>query len=135
MDWLCASASEEKLYCWPCLLFQPKENQSWTDGGCSNYKNILSDCKHHSKSSSHLHNYKCLKTFGEHDILAALSEMVKMEKNRHNKKVEENREYLKRLTNTVQIYVSKNYHCVDMTKERIALIKVIIESSWIALQT
>ena len=23
IDWLCASVSEEKLYCWPCLLFQP----------------------------------------------------------------------------------------------------------------
>ena len=24
IDWLCASKSEEKLYCWPCLLFTPK---------------------------------------------------------------------------------------------------------------
>ncbi|XP_076061432.1 zinc finger MYM-type protein 1-like [Oratosquilla oratoria] len=50
IDWLCASSITEKLYCWPCLLFQPKANQSWTDGGYNNYKNILSDCKYHSKS-------------------------------------------------------------------------------------
>ena len=35
-DWLCASSSEEKFYCWPCLLFQSKSGQSWTDSGNNN---------------------------------------------------------------------------------------------------
>ena len=101
IDWLCASQVTEKLYCWPCLLFQPKANQSWTDGGYNNYKNILSDCKYHSKSLSHLSSYKSLKTFGKYDIVTAISESAKLEKEQHNKAVEENRQYLKQLTNAV----------------------------------
>ena len=106
IDWLCASAIQEKLYCWPCLLFQPKSGQSWTDGGYSNYKHILSDGKLHSKSMSHLNNYKCLKTFGVCDIMAVIGESAEVEKKRHNKLVEENRLYLKQLVNAV-IYLCK----------------------------
>ena len=25
IDWLCGSKTNEKVYCWPCLLFQPKK--------------------------------------------------------------------------------------------------------------
>ena len=38
IDWLCASETEEKLDCWPCLLFPPKSGFPWTDRGYSNYK-------------------------------------------------------------------------------------------------
>ncbi|XP_076057610.1 zinc finger MYM-type protein 1-like [Oratosquilla oratoria] len=106
IDWLCASSITEKLYCWPCLLFQPKANQSWTDGGYNNYKNILSDCKYHSKSVSHLSSYKGLKTFGQYDIVTVISESAKLEKQLHNKAVEENRQYIKHLTNAV-LYLCK----------------------------
>ncbi|XP_076030426.1 zinc finger MYM-type protein 1-like [Oratosquilla oratoria] len=106
IDWLCASSIKEKFYCWPCLLFQPKANQSWTDGGYINYKNILSDCKYHSKSVSHLSSYKGLKTFGQYDIVTVVSESAKLEKQLHNKAVEENRQYLKHLTNAV-LYLCK----------------------------
>ena len=82
IDWLCGSSYTEKLYCWPCLLFQPRANQSWTDGGYNNYKNILSDCKHHSKSLSHIGNYKALKTFGQSDIITAISESAKIERDK-----------------------------------------------------
>ena len=94
-DWLCASSSLERLYCWPCLLFQPRQNQSWTDGGYNNFKNILSDGKAHSITVRHLSNYKAMKSFGLHDIATSLSESAMHEKNHHNKLVEENRQYLK----------------------------------------
>ncbi|XP_076054442.1 uncharacterized protein LOC143033123 [Oratosquilla oratoria] len=106
IDWLCASSITEKLYCCPCLLFQPKANQLWTDGGYNNYKNILSDCKYYSKSVSHLSRYKGLKTFGQYDIVTVISESNKLEKQLHNKAVEENRQYLKHLTNAV-LYLCK----------------------------
>ena len=106
IDWLCGSSITEKLYCWPCLLFKPKATQSWTGAGYSNFRNILTDCKHHSKSLNHLESYKSLKTFGKHDIITAISESAKLANQIHNKEVEENRQYLKRLTNAV-LYLCK----------------------------
>lgn len=50
----------------------------------------MSDCKHDSKSS-HLNNYKCLL----YDIITAISESSKLEKEWDNKLVEENKQYLK----------------------------------------
>ena len=106
IDWLCASKSEEKLYCWPCLLFTPKSGQSWTDTGYTDYRHILADCKIHSKSMTHLNNYKRLKTFGMYDIVTAISESAKLEREMHNKLVEENRQYLKHLINAI-LYLCK----------------------------
>ena len=56
--WLCGSKTRQKLYCWPCFLFEPKVSQSWTINGYSNLKNLMCDSKHHSKSIGHLSNYK-----------------------------------------------------------------------------
>ena len=42
-----------------------------------------------------------MKTFGNFDIMAAISESAKIEKGLHNKMVEENRDYLKRLVNAI----------------------------------
>ena len=74
LDWLCGCAVTDKLYCWPCLLFQPKSNQSWTHAGYNNFRNILVDSKYHSKSLSHLTNYKSSKCFGKCDIVTAISD-------------------------------------------------------------
>ena len=106
IDWLCGSVTEEKLYCWPCLLFQPKLNQSWTDKGYNNFRNILVDSKCHSKSFNHFNNYKCLKSFGKRDITTAISNAAKIERQQHNSLVEENRKYLEQLTKAV-LYLGK----------------------------
>ena len=55
---------------------------------------------------THLNNYKRLKTFGMYDIVTAISESAKLERKRHNKLVEENRQYLKHLINAI-LYLCK----------------------------
>ena len=55
---------------------------------------------------TYLNNYKRLKTFGMYDIVTAISESAKLERERHNKLVEENREYLKHLINAI-LYLCK----------------------------
>ena len=54
------------------------KKQTWTDGGYSNYKNLLSDSKHHSKSVSHLGNYKSLKKFGKENIECSISNVARI---------------------------------------------------------
>ena len=61
IEWLCGSTSTNNLYCWPCLLFQPKTGQSWTDSGYSNYRNLKGDSPTHGSSKNHLANYKKMK--------------------------------------------------------------------------
>ena len=106
VDWLCGSPNG-KLYCWPCLLFQPKMGQSWTDKGYTNYRNLLSDCKYHGTSMSHLSCYKKMKKFGKQDIGLLLSESGQVCKSRHNKVVEANTEYLKKSRTPFFILPSK----------------------------
>ena len=66
----------------------------------------MSDCKHHSKSLILLTSYKSLQTFGQYDIITAISASARLAKQLHNKEVEKNRQYLKQLTNAV-LYLCK----------------------------
>ena len=106
IDWLCGSSITEKLNCWSCLLFKPKANQSWTGTGYSNFKNILTDCKHPSNSLNRLASYKNFKMFGQYDLISDISESTKLANQNHSKEVEENRQYSKQLTNAV-LYLCK----------------------------
>ena len=62
-DWVCWSEGKRHLFCWPCLLFQPKASQTWAQTGYSNMQNFLPDCKVHEKAKSHMEAYKMWKTF------------------------------------------------------------------------
>ena len=107
MDWLCASSTDNNLYCWPCLLFKPKKGQSWTDSGFSRYRNVTSaDTKKHASSTEHLSNYKKMKVFGKTNIANDIDTSARMDKERHNKIVQANRDYLKQLMIAV-LYLSK----------------------------
>ncbi|OAF66343.1 Zinc finger MYM-type protein 1 [Intoshia linei] len=105
LDWMCGSITNEKLYCWPCLLFKPTKKHTWTDGGFNNFKNVLSEGKGHSKSQSHLHCYKSLKTFGKYNIESSMSGVAKLSNQQHNVNVKNNRQYLKQSTNAL-LYLS-----------------------------
>ena len=105
-DWLCGSKVSQKLYCWPCLLFQPTASQSWTITGYGNLKNLKSDSKYHSCSKAHLGSYKQMQCFGKYDISTAISEAAKLSKQLHNKEVDENRKYLNHLIDAV-LYLGK----------------------------
>ncbi len=104
--WLCASVNEEKLYCWPCLFFKPKNKQSWTDTSYANFKNVLSDSHYHAKSFNHLANDKSWKSFQRLSIECSIDNAFKIRRENHNKLVEENQQYLRHLNNAV-LYLSK----------------------------
>ena len=62
-EWLCGSASLNRLFCWPCLLFCPGKSQSWTEKGYANMHSFLSDCKKREKATCHFNTFKQWKTF------------------------------------------------------------------------
>ena len=61
-DWLCGSEGKQGLFCWPCLLFRPGLSATCTVTGYRNVQGLLSDCKKHEASKSHMGAYKTWKT-------------------------------------------------------------------------
>ena len=106
IEWLCGSKVTKSLYCWPCLLFNPKERHRWTSTGYKSLKNLTSDAKDHGQRLVHLASLKKLKTFGLYNISTAISHSEKTNQQLHNKKVDENRAYLQKLVDAV-LYLSK----------------------------
>ena len=106
-DWLCGSQGRKALFCWPCLLFRPGISRSWTVTGYTNMHSILSDSRKHIKSNSHMESYKIWKTFDLHErVDVQLSRARRMEINRHNEEVRQNREMHKTIIEAA-LYLSK----------------------------
>lgn len=95
--WLCGSESFNKLYCWPCLLFS-NEKSTWnsTDKGFCDLNNIHTAVSRHEKSESHINAWIKFKSFGTSRIETQIDTLFKIEIERHNEKVRQNREILKR---------------------------------------
>ncbi|XP_053556836.1 zinc finger MYM-type protein 1-like [Bombina bombina] len=98
-EWLCGCATNNRLYCFPCLLFSTTDT-IWTSTGFADLKNISRGLNIHEKSLSHIQNLIAFKPFGTVRIDAALNEQRRLQINNHNAKVKENCEILKQLINT-----------------------------------
>ncbi|XP_053550665.1 zinc finger MYM-type protein 1-like isoform X2 [Bombina bombina] len=103
-EWLCGCATNNRLYCFPCLLFSTTDNV-WTTG-FSDLKYLSRGLNKHEKSLAHIHNLIAFKTFGTPRIDADLNEQRRLEIREHNAKVKENREILKHLIDTT-IHLAK----------------------------
>lgn len=86
------------------MLFLLIANQSWINGRYSNYKNVFSIVNNIEKLN-HIGNHKFLRTFGRSDIMTAIIESAKIKRRRHKKFVEKNKQYLKKLTNAIIIFM------------------------------
>lgn len=98
-QWLCGNILNNKLYCYPCLLFS-KENSVWNsvNRGYDDLNNIHTAINRHAKSLSHLQAHVDLMTFGKSDSIdCQLDKQRKCEITLHNEKVLQNKEILKRL--------------------------------------
>eukprot|EP00795_Rhopilema_esculentum_P004178 gene4178-20364_t len=82
-DWLCGSKGENSLFCWPCLLFRPRQSTTWTMTGYNNMQDFLSDCQKHEKAK-----YR-IRTFDLSDRDVGFSRARREEVERHNKEVDE----------------------------------------------
>lgn len=96
-SWLCGCLNPEKLYCWPCLLFNTKEedafgnlNQGIVD--MSNFNNLRI---RHEKLVSHVNAMISLVTFGKNTIESCFNKTRQEEITKFNEKVTQNRYILK----------------------------------------
>ena len=52
--WFCGCEGKQGLFCWPCLPFRPGLSTTWTVTSYKNMQGLLSDCKKHEASKSHM---------------------------------------------------------------------------------
>ena len=114
-DWLCGSEGKQGLFCWPCLLFRPGLSATWTVTGYRNVQGLLSDCKKHEASKSHMGAYKTWKTFhiDETERVDTLFSRARREEiEHHNEEVIKNQRSSNRSTRIVtneRILIGSNF--------------------------
>lgn len=100
--WLCGSTVRNKLFCWPCLLFQnPGEKCVWTKEGFSDLNHLSSAVKTHAACKEHINNAMAQRTFGKTRIDESLDHAREVARKNHNLKVKKNREGMKTLIELV----------------------------------
>ncbi|CAH1101609.1 unnamed protein product [Psylliodes chrysocephalus] len=95
-NWFAGCKHINKLFCWACLLFS-KEKNVWTNVGYADLNNLTNAAKKHDQSENHIKSALSLCNFGQNRIEMSLSRQFKEEIERHNSKVDRNRNLMRRL--------------------------------------
>ena len=96
ISWLTGCNKRNKLFCWPCLLFN-LQPATWNRKGFSDLNHLSVAVKKHEVSKNHIEAFCALKGFGRQRVDTALNDQLLAETSQHNKKVSANREVLKSL--------------------------------------
>lgn len=100
-EWLAGSENKNKLFCWPCILFDRENTTTWVRSGFADLKNLPRATERHGKSKSHITASLKLKLFGKVRIDEALSQAAAISVQRHNDQVSKNRDILRKLIDAV----------------------------------
>ena len=98
IPWLTGCGISNKLYCWPCVLFN-SDSSVWNREGFSDLTHMTAAAQRHEKAKKHIEAFYTLQMFGSQRINTASSNQRQAEVFRHNEKVRANREVLKTLIN------------------------------------
>ena len=98
--WLTGCAQLNRLFCWPCLLFNLEKNV-WNDKGYDDLNNLHMASLKHERSQRHIKSMIDLKTFGNVRIDLQLDAAKRQSIQQHNEKVKQNRAILQRLIDAV----------------------------------
>lgn len=90
-DWLTASTEWNKLFCWPCLVFNTSEG-TWNSAGFNSLNSFIKAAIKHQASERHLTAVVHLKTFGESRVDLRLDDQ-RRETSLHNERVKKNPEH------------------------------------------
>lgn len=101
-NWLAGCLHTNKLFCFPCLLFSNKDNKNvWISNGYSDLNNFHKAAAKHDLSEKHLDSCLKFQTFGKGRIESSFNKQFKLDIERHNAKVDRNRNIFKRLIDVV----------------------------------
>lgn len=94
--WLAGCSTLNKLFCWPCLLFDKTIKPPWTTVGYADLNNFTNSCNRHQVGKTHLLAVTELHRFGNTRIDLQLNQQRNLAIQAHNQQVGKNREILLR---------------------------------------
>lgn len=103
--WLCGSEQNQKLFCFPCLCFAPRDTcagSRWFTTGVNDWKHLSQLVKIHESSKVHLSSSLKLSMLGQVDIRTQLDSGYQLSIRRHNEEVDHNRCVLSRIIDCVK---------------------------------
>lgn len=98
-NWLTGSCKLNKLFCFPCLLFSDSSSV-WNRTGYSDINNLINSARKHVQSEKHIRSCISLHEFGTSRIETFFGNNF----DAHNRKVERNRNLMKRLIDTIVLF-------------------------------
>lgn len=90
------SCKLNKMFCFPCMLFSDS-NSVWSRTGFTDINNLVNSAKKHVQTEKHIRSCLLMHDFGNSRIELFLSNSYEA----HNRKVDHNRELMKRFIDTV----------------------------------
>lgn len=108
-EWLTASAKLQRLFCWPCLLFDKDScylNNPWVTAGFADLANLSRGIERHGKSKSHIDCAVKLKLFGRVRNGQSLHLERSISTKKLNEHVKRNRDILMRLV-VAAVYLAR----------------------------
>lgn len=95
-QWLTGSCQLNKMFCFPCLLFSDTKTV-WNHTGYTDINNLSNYSKKHVQTEKHIRSCLALHDFGSQRIESFFANSF----DAHNKKVDRNRNLMKRFIDTV----------------------------------
>ncbi|KAF6211571.1 hypothetical protein GE061_012084 [Apolygus lucorum] len=102
--WLCGSAEQGKLFCWPCVLFCPQG--AWSNFGYVNLSMLTQGILRHEISQPHLESSLRLKVWEQQ--VKKKSAVQKLPRLRHNEVMRRSRDFMKYVVDVVCYFKKKS---------------------------
>jgi len=100
-DWICGCDVTNKLFCFPCIIFNRSSEISWSKLGINDLSHLSTKIKSHEKTQTHINSQLNLKLLGKQDIRQQLNSTFRLNIQKYNEQVKENRYILSKIINCV----------------------------------
>ena len=101
-DWICGCEEKNALFCFPCLLFSKKRDNSWVKEGITDLKHLSEKMGTHNISTDHLNCVIDLEMLGKVNMANHMDSAYKQSINKHNETVHKNRDALSKIINIIK---------------------------------
>lgn len=101
-DWICGCDITNKLFCFPCVIFNRSNEMSWSKIGIDDLSHLSAKIKSHEKTQTHINAQLSLKLLGKQDIRQQLNSAFRLNIQKYNKQVKENRYILSKIIDCIR---------------------------------
>ncbi|XP_053156922.1 uncharacterized protein LOC128347007 [Hemicordylus capensis] len=128
-EWLCGSATQNALFCFPCLLFGG--DKAWTETGMGDLTDLADKTKKHEVSKTHLENCVKLSMLDPATMAVQVDDPLSLSVRKHNGEVENNRAILSKIIDCIrfcgafELALCGNYETED--SENLGVLKGLVD--------